>query len=513
MAFLAPLAAAGAGTAATVGFAAPALAKMGTLAATTGAGTALGTGLAAGSALGAGVGLKATGALLAPTLGTSLGTGLGSSMLTGGLGATGTGLGGVGLTGLGSAGLKAGAGLKGAGSLLAPTAGGALYPAGLASLQAPAGSLLKTAASAAGTSPASWSAINQAAGMGLGDIGYKAAALKPSFIKTADVATKAAFDPTRGLLGSAPKVSASPAMSPTPGLVENIRGVNTAMQGPANMSYASGARGLSPTAAALPPSSVVQPGANFATNLGNLIQNPSMDAAMDYVKEHPYATTAGALGIAQLMKPKTRAPEIDKGMIRPYEFTRMQRPEAYAVSPETDTSERLYFNDTFTPLTPYPAGSEESKKAAGGILGYAVGGPVEQMAAINAVGANTGYPMAGVNTPMYSNPMMQRPEAVNVISGSGDAGVGAYSGEPRFAEGGISNLGDYSDGGRLLRGPGNGTSDSIPAIIGNRQPARLADGEFVIPARIVSELGNGSTDAGAKQLYAMRQAFRANTAT
>jgi hypothetical protein len=69
--------------------------------------------------------------------------------------------------------------------------------------------------------------------------------------------------------------------------------------------------------------------------------------------------------------------------------------------------------------------------------------------------------------------------------------------------GGISDLGDYSDGGRLLRGPGDGVSDSIPARIGRKREARLADGEFVVPARIVSELGNGSTDAGARQLYAM----------
>ena len=70
--------------------------------------------------------------------------------------------------------------------------------------------------------------------------------------------------------------------------------------------------------------------------------------------------------------------------------------------------------------------------------------------------------------------------------------------------GGLGSLGSYSDGGRLLRGPGDGVSDSIPATIGNKQqPARLADGEFVVPARIVSELGNGSTDAGAKKLYAM----------
>jgi hypothetical protein len=72
-----------------------------------------------------------------------------------------------------------------------------------------------------------------------------------------------------------------------------------------------------------------------------------------------------------------------------------------------------------------------------------------------------------------------------------------------MARGGISSLGGYSDGGRLLRGPGDGVSDSIPATIGGHQPARLADGEFVIPARIVSELGNGSTEAGARKLYAM----------
>lgn len=100
--------------------------------------------------------------------------------------------------------------------------------------------------------------------------------------------------------------------------------------------------------------------------------------------------------------------------------------------------------------------------------------------------------------------------------GSRDAGAeGGYLNNGRFDQryaygGGIAalaqggyNLGSYSDGGRLLRGPGDGVSDDIPATIGQNQPARLADGEFVIPARIVSELGNGSTDAGARKLYAM----------
>lgn len=80
--------------------------------------------------------------------------------------------------------------------------------------------------------------------------------------------------------------------------------------------------------------------------------------------------------------------------------------------------------------------------------------------------------------------------------------LAALSGK-KMAHGGLSDLGHYSDGGSLLRGPGDGVSDSIPATIEGKRPARLADGEFVIPARAVSELGNGSTEAGSKQLYAM----------
>lgn len=79
-----------------------------------------------------------------------------------------------------------------------------------------------------------------------------------------------------------------------------------------------------------------------------------------------------------------------------------------------------------------------------------------------------------------------------------------------YASGGIAhyNLGGYSDGGRMLKGPGDGMSDDIPASIGGKQPARLADGEFVVPADVVSHLGNGSTDAGAKKLYGMMDKVR-----
>jgi hypothetical protein len=76
-----------------------------------------------------------------------------------------------------------------------------------------------------------------------------------------------------------------------------------------------------------------------------------------------------------------------------------------------------------------------------------------------------------------------------------------------FADGGMP---EYKAGGKLLDGPGDGMSDDIPAVIRGKgvQRAALADGEFVIPADVVSHLGNGSTKAGAKKLYQMMSQVR-----
>jgi hypothetical protein len=51
-------------------------------------------------------------------------------------------------------------------------------------------------------------------------------------------------------------------------------------------------------------------------------------------------------------------------------------------------------------------------------------------------------------------------------------------------------------------------ADKIPARIGDKQEARLSHGEFVIPADVVSHLGNGNSEAGAKRLYAMMDKIR-----
>jgi hypothetical protein len=84
---------------------------------------------------------------------------------------------------------------------------------------------------------------------------------------------------------------------------------------------------------------------------------------------------------------------------------------------------------------------------------------------------------------------------------------GSYAaGTPyKAAQGGLLSL---HRGGNFLSGRGDGMSDDIPAMIGTKQPARLADGEFVIPADVVSHIGNGSSKAGAEKLYAMMDKIR-----
>jgi hypothetical protein len=94
----------------------------------------------------------------------------------------------------------------------------------------------------------------------------------------------------------------------------------------------------------------------------------------------------------------------------------------------------------------------------------------------------------------------------------------AYGGpvddEPGFDDfnnymgGGIASMAKGGMAPRFLSGGGDGMSDDIKATINGKQPARLADGEFVIPADVVSHLGNGSSKAGAKQLYSMMDKVR-----
>jgi hypothetical protein len=221
---------------------------------------------------------------------------------------------------------------------------------------------------------------------------------------------------------------------------------------------------------------------------------------------------------------------------------------------------------------PYYSAQYPRYAAEGGIMqAYQVGGPVERMSMMNTAMNPQGgmYPQGMIDKTQYATPT-QRPVSAEMVDEApayersspmlmvgggvtrlpkGDAGIyrdadpttrgqdaftaaltrlnerqkkANIKGLPELktamqplgnvesaARGGVmSSLGGYSDGGRMLKGPGDGMSDSIPASIANKQPARLADGEFVVPADVVSHLGNGSTDAGARKLYSMMDKIR-----
>lgn len=331
--------------------------------------------------------------------------------------------------------------------------------------------------------------------------------------------------------------AAAPTMAPTLGgsVMGGAAGTTSAALNPATLG--SGFMNTAPNIAASPLAAAAAPSQLTAAsqalqiptsvptsyaNMGQGIKSlNSLDALKTFGKDNMMNIGMAAAPMLTAEN-KLKAPEVNQGMIRPYTLERTQNPEAYAQSTDAqgrtntpvygqpfDSSERMFFNNQYTAGTPYKAPGPEYK-ATGGLTALAAGGSIEQMAAQNALGANAMYPQSQIDTPMYNNPAMQRPMANDVVSPSGDVAVDPYTGEQKFAAGGVSDLGGYSDGGRLLRGPGDGVSDDIPAQIGDKQPARLADGEFVIPARIVSELGNGSTEAGARQLYKMMERVQSN---
>lgn len=216
-------------------------------------------------------------------------------------------------------------------------------------------------------------------------------------------------------------------------------------------------------------------GNTFMGNVGAGLSNPS--TAIDAMGGGLNAAKYGITAATPFLQTEPVAPaQADSGP-NPYRY-RFDRGEA----------------------SPFPqpssSGVEQSYFPGSKYVPYADGG----MANSNVFGVNTGFQMSGGQPSgiPYQQSVPQSP-APGLNPSMYDPSTGAQ----RLASGGLSDLGGYSDGGRLLRGPGDGVSDSIPAMIGEKQPARLADGEFVVPARIVSELGNGSTEAGARKLYAM----------
>ena len=224
-------------------------------------------------------------------------------------------------------------------------------------------------------------------------------------------------------------------------------------------------------------------------------------------KEASYATPEQAADIYERVM--GRQPDI--GGLKYYAKTNRMTPEEMEKS--LRGSEEYFYNLTkpFVPAITYGAGNIASIEGAPYYDPTQYGFPASQTNARNEIKGMYQNQLGRIADPRGEQYWADTIGSDNRLSQEDvnrfqiEAAKEMQARQAGYASGGIADLGAYSDGGRLLKGPGDGVSDSIPAVIGERQPARLADGEFVIPARIVSELGNGSTDAGARKLYAMME--------
>ena len=119
---------------------------------------------------------------------------------------------------------------------------------------------------------------------------------------------------------------------------------------------------------------------------------------------------------------------------------------------------------------------------------------------------NAKYPEAGADVKPVLNPFTNKVQYNKDGAWLGNDRKYYRGNPPGFAQGGLASL--PQSRGYYLGGPTDGMADKVPATIDGREPARLSDGEFVIPADVVSHLGNGNSDAGANQLYSMMDRVR-----
>ena len=463
----------------------------------------MGTGVGEAMLIGAAVGATAGGAGAAIQGGDPL-----KGALTGGaMGAVGGGLG----AGFGAAGGTASGGATGLGSSSAAGSFGSLTGAGTGAVGggtlgvgtgAVGGSSLGAGSSvlAGGANPALYGSLGTGAGS-FGGIGAGAGALPTTFAPLSTGITSASSAIPIGTLSAS-----------APSAISSGIGAGSSVVSPSTMALAGTGPG------------------NF-TGMAPALSNANL----------------GLIGGGSLLSGMMQAERNQYGVPGVAEYESSFDPSKFSRSEPTYAPEGVY----------RPEYKNYRTAAEGGIMKLANGGPVERMTAMNtAINPQGGlYPQGMIDKTQYAVPT-QRPASLEMletepsyqrsnplvgVAGMAEGGIAgileaakAQGLSPEMyqniygrgnaiiemqkalkegktvnmADGGISSLGGYSDGGRMLKGPGDGMSDSIPGVIGGKQPARLADGEFVVPADVVSHLGNGSTDAGAKQLYSMMDKVR-----
>ena len=201
-----------------------------------------------------------------------------------------------------------------------------------------------------------------------------------------------------------------------------------------------------------------------------------------------------------------------------YSFVRYGVPGTYNPDRRPGSRGQRYFTDyAYTPRGSEDAAQRAFAAQAGQLQGANAGvmtpypGPVTPPAPTGMTMGNDGSgPASGV---INTNPVTSQGGFSNFTSQYKYGGIAALNG------GGAASAynrryNGYSAGGRsanpgyYLGGSTDGMADKIPARIDNQQEARLSDGEFVVPADVVSHLGNGNSNAGAKNLYSMMDRVR-----
>lgn len=170
-------------------------------------------------------------------------------------------------------------------------------------------------------------------------------------------------------------------------------------------------------------------------------------------------------------------------------------------------------------------GSTANAAQMGRSMGTMTGGPMGMQTTTSGIGglgstaktadtaptAETALARLNLNK-NYANGGSIQAGGLQDLYGTQDAMTGPMLSKEGYGLGRLQQLADGGvagyKGGGYLDGEGDGMSDSIPATIEGKQEARLADGEFVVAADVVSHLGNGSTKAGAKRLYGMMDKVR-----
>jgi hypothetical protein len=221
------------------------------------------------------------------------------------------------------------------------------------------------------------------------------------------------------------------------------------------------------------------------------------DGEIDWMRG--LVSLGGGYALSQSGFANASAPPVGyQGGIPSYTFERAEVPGTIDPARRPGSGGQRYFSDVgFT-----PQGAESTM-------------PARQEQAQGLAALNTANPMRQARPPVPERPEPQSRDRSPIVSRAPARVIedrpvmesleGLAGFTPRYAAGGLASL---PGKGYYLGGTTDGMADQVPAQIDGRQPAALSDGEFVIPADVVSHLGNGNSDAGAKQLHSMMDRVR-----